>query len=306
MGLFSFFNRKTPNKAIFCGLDSSGKSTLISFLEQGRFVEHTPTMGKNKQELEIKGQRLTLVDMGGQSAFRKMWLGELAKDTKVVVFVVDRANPARFDEAKEELLKIVPIVKQKGLKFLLFANKSDLENAVSLETIYEKFNLESLDHFEIVEVSAKTGAGMVDAFLKFYSNLTGKGLKKNILTHAISIYNSGGVPLVTKSDNKADINEEALQGGFLSAITMFANSKVGSSSIKFESDDGNVFIVRKSDNFIGALMWRESLKVPVTESEEALAELLNHLENSDNIDANKAMDLDHLQFQVNQYCTNLF
>ncbi|MHA1476274.1 MAG: ADP-ribosylation factor-like protein, partial [Promethearchaeota archaeon] len=37
--------RKTKNKSIFCGLDSSGKSTIISFLQEGRFVEHVPTMG---------------------------------------------------------------------------------------------------------------------------------------------------------------------------------------------------------------------------------------------------------------------
>jgi len=306
MGLFSFFNRKTPNKAIFCGLDSSGKSTLISFLEQGRFVEHTPTMGKNRQEIEIKGQRLTLIDMGGQSHFRKMWLGELSKDTKCVVFVVDRANPERFNEAKEELKKIIPIIKSKGLKFLLFANKSDLPNAVSFEKIYETFNLEELDHFEIVEVSAKTGLGMVDAFMKFYSNLTGKKLKKNVMAHAISIYNTGGVPLITKSQSDAEIDEAAIQGGFLSAITQFANSKIGGSAVKIENGDGDIFIVRKSNNFIGALMWKDSLNVPVAESEEALVELLAHLEYSEANAKENSVDVEKLQFQLNQFCTNLF
>ncbi|MEX2684383.1 MAG: ADP-ribosylation factor-like protein, partial [Candidatus Sigynarchaeota archaeon] len=41
MSLFSIFKRKTDAKAVFIGLDSAGKSTIIDFLREGRFINHT-------------------------------------------------------------------------------------------------------------------------------------------------------------------------------------------------------------------------------------------------------------------------
>ena len=57
-------------KVVICGLDYAGKSTLVSYLETGTFIEHTPTMGKRETELNIQGVQLQLIDMGGQEAFR--------------------------------------------------------------------------------------------------------------------------------------------------------------------------------------------------------------------------------------------
>ena len=99
MGIFDAIKRKTDYKAVFLGLDSSGKSTIISFLQTGRFVEHVPTMGKKMSEIDVCGARLSLFDMGGQRDFRDLWLGEV-KTARCVVFVIDRSNPERFSEAE--------------------------------------------------------------------------------------------------------------------------------------------------------------------------------------------------------------
>jgi small GTP-binding protein len=306
MGIFNFLkkDRVLKNKAIFCGLDNSGKSTIIPFIKEGRFVQHTPTMGKNKEDLIIKGTRLALVDLGGQTHFRKMWLGELARDTKVVAFVVDRSAPERFEEAKAELTKMIPIIKSAGLKFFLFANKSDKPNAVPISEIYEIFALTELDSFEILEISAKTGYGIVNAFVKFYSALTGDEIKRNAVAKAISIYNTGGIPIITESQTMEEINEKALEGGFLSAVTHFAKNKMGGNAIKFETDTGDTFIVRKSDNFIGALLWNHTLPVPIDESEDALKELLNHLETC-MPGANDPNQTEQVKYFLQQYATNM-
>ena len=107
MGIFDALRRKTRQKAVFLGLDNSGKSTIISFLQSGKFVEHTPTMGKKMSEMDIGGTRISLYDMGGQKDFRELWMGE-AKTAKVIVFVVDRAAPERFVEARGELRQSSP------------------------------------------------------------------------------------------------------------------------------------------------------------------------------------------------------
>lgn len=300
MGIFSRIRRRTKNKAIFCGLDNSGKSTIISFLQTGRFVEHTPTMGKVKQQFEIDGTKLSIFDIGGQSHFRKLWLGELGKDTKVVVFVIDRADTDRFSEARKELNKLVPLIKKKNVKLLVFANKTDLPTAAPFDMIYENFCLEDLDSYEICETSAKTGYGMADAFIKFYNALTGERLRKNVLADAVSIYDKGGVPLATRARSTQEISEEVLQGGFLSAISSFANQKMGNTCVKFESEDTGTFIIKSSENYIGALLWTDHLDIPISESEDALGELLEHLEGSI-----RTVTKEKVNFYVNQYCSNL-
>ncbi len=298
MGIFSFL-RKTKNKSIFCGLDSSGKSTIISFLQEGHFVEHVPTMGKNMSEMEVQGIRMTFFDMGGQSAFRKMWLGEL-DDTKCVVFVIDKADSGRYAEAKAELDKMLPVIQKKNIKLRIFANKHDLAPNVSLSSLIEVFELDKISNFEIVEISAKTGYGMTDAFIRFYSILTGQKIKKNSVAKAISIYSTQGTPLTVQAKDEDSIKSTQFEGGFLSAITAFAETKIHSSCVKFESPQNGTFLILKSENFIGALLWNDALEIPMNVSEEALKELLDHLESTKVYKEPKDVPL-----IVEQYCTNI-
>ena len=74
-------------KVIICGLDSAGKSTMVSFLQNGTFMEHTPTMGKELSTMEVQGIRINLMDMGGQKDFRDLWIGE-ANNAELEVNVV--------------------------------------------------------------------------------------------------------------------------------------------------------------------------------------------------------------------------
>ncbi len=299
MGIFSFIKRKTKNKSIFCGLDSSGKSTIISFLQEGRFVEHVPTMGKNMTEMEVQGVHLTFFDMGGQSHFRKMWLGEL-DNTKCVVFVIDKSDSVRFAEAKAELDKILPVIQKKNIKLLIFANKHDIAADVSLTSLIDTFELDKITNFEIVEISAKTGYGMTDAFIRFYSILTGEKIKKNSVAKSISIYNNQGTPLTVQGKNDDSIKSTQFEGGFLSAITAFAETKNNSSCVKFQSDDNGTFLIIKTKNFIGALLWNDALEIPIDVSEEALQELLDHLESS-----KVYQQPESVPSMVEQYCTNI-
>ena len=41
-------------KIVITGLDSAGKTTMISFLQNGTFMEHTPTMGKELSQIEVQ------------------------------------------------------------------------------------------------------------------------------------------------------------------------------------------------------------------------------------------------------------
>ena len=148
---------------------------------------------------------------------------------------------------------------------------------------------------------------MADAFATFYSSLTGLKLKKNKLTKAISVYNYGGVPIMSHFDDLDDIERKAIEGGFLVAITQFCNMKMSPPSpdekmniISFESKSSGVFLVVKSEHFIGSLLWREDLDVSIEQSKTALVDLLEHLEANCDCDND-----DNVAFYIEQYVTNL-
>lgn len=304
MGLFDFLKRETNHKAVFIGLDNSGKSTIISFLQEGRFIEHTPTMGKEKVDIKVSGTRISMFDMGGQKDFRQLWLGEL-KHAKCVVFVVDKAAPKRFKEARKELEKVLPFINKHGAQLLILANKHDLKEARPLGEVIHALDLLSVEKFQILEISAKTGFGIADAFAKFYSLLTGEKLEKNKLTKAISVYNKGGVPIISQYDDLDEIERKAIEGGFLVAITQFCNMKMKPDDedmnfIVFESKKAGSFVLARSAHFIGSLLWREDLNVTLEQSKIALADLLNHLE--DNCDCSNE---DQVSFYIEHYVTNM-
>jgi len=192
------------------------------------------------------------------------------------------------------------VIKKENIKLLIFANKHDIAANVSLSSIIDAFELDKISNFEIVEISAKTGYGMSDAFIRFYSILTGQTIKKNSVAKSISIYNNQGAPLTVQSKNDDGIKSTQFEGGFLSAITAFADTKVHNSCVKFESDQNGTFLILKTENFIGALLWNDALEIPIDVSEEALQELLNHLEST-----KVYQTPDSIPLIVEQYCTNI-
>ena len=296
MGLFDRIRRRTNFKSVICGLDNSGKTTIVNFLKEGRFVPTTPTMGKEKQEIVVAGTKLELFDMGGQSSFRSLWLGEM-KDAKCVLWVIDAADLNRIQESRREFEKVLPMAVKHKVKILIAANKADIPG-MSIKDIIEIFELHKVDNFEIMQISAKTGKGMVDLFTKFYSILTGKVIKKNIVAKAISVYDTSGIPLVMNAKDQ-QVDQTILEGGFLSAITAFANMKMENSNIKFESKDNGTFVIMRSNNYIGALLWEKDLGTPLDYSEDALKDLLEHLENTSN------GEQEDVELKVAHYATNL-
>ena len=89
-----------------------------------------------------------------------------------------------------------------------------------------------------------------------------------------------------------------LEGGFLVAITAFAEEKIHNCCVKFESEQNGTFLILKSMNFIAALLWNDELDLSIDISENVLDELLDHLE------SNKAYrNPESIPTIVEQYCT---
>ena len=120
-------------------------------------------------------------------------------------------------------------------------------------------------------------------------------IKKNSVAKSISIYNNQGTLL---SRNVEGIKSHQLEGGFLVAITAFAEEKIQNCCVKFESEQNGTFLIFKSMNFIGALLWNDELDLPIENSQLVLDELLEHLE------LTKAYrEPESIPFRVERYCT---
>jgi len=297
MGIRNILKRifTKEKKIVICGLDSSGKTSLVSFLQTGTYIEHTPTMGKELTKLEVQGIRINLMDMGGQRDFRDLWLGELST-AECVIFMIDAYARERFSEAKDELWKLSSIFKTKPL--VILANKMDKDPVASIPVILKSLELYKIDSFEILPISCKTGYGIVPAFTKIYYKLTGKQLVNKVVPKALTIFDKGGIPLTSTS------NEDILQGGLFAAITTFVKESFQSelNQIKFED---NVIIFKRTKHLMGSIILNQKDAINSDDAEMGLEELLIHLENMCPELEEDILEREKIEYLVNEYSTNI-
>ena len=282
-------------KVVITGLDSSGKTTLVSFLQNGTFIEHTPTMGKELTTMEVQGIRINIMDMGGQKDFRELWLHEMS-DAECVIFMIDAYARERFNEAKDELWKLSSVFKKKSL--IVLANKYDLLPIAQISEIIEALDLSKISSFEILPISCRTGYGIVPAFMKIYYKLTGKQLTKKLNIRAVTVFNQGGIPL-TSSDN-----QQILQGGLFSAIHSFVRESFNSELDQLKMGE-NLIIFKRSKHLLGSIVINETDNVNLKEAEEGLNELLCHLEHMCPELEEEELDQSKIEYLVKQYASNL-
>jgi ADP-ribosylation factor protein 1 len=125
-------------KVLLLGLDAAGKSTLLQRLRHGDEAPATsmPTIGHDVERFEHAEAVYTLYDVGGQRQLRGQWeryfaledlWGSAAERVSGIIFVVDAADASRFDEARQELHKLLSEPRLRGVPLLvLLANKMDL------------------------------------------------------------------------------------------------------------------------------------------------------------------------------------
>jgi hypothetical protein len=108
---------------------------------------------------------------------------------------------------------------------------------------------------------------------------------------------------VSELDASETIEREAIEGGFLVAITQFTKLEPGDdiNIISFESQDSGTFLVARSQNFIASLLWTEDLDVSIEQSKIALKDMLEHLEAT----CETPDDTDKVAFYVSQYISNM-
>lgn len=170
--LLRLFRSKTRQTNItVCGLDAAGKSTIIKYLETGQFVDTSPTMGVNHEKIVLPNLEINVFDLGGQEDFRPMW-HEVNEKSDGIVFVVDKSDILRFEEAKRAFDNIISTQIQKDVTVLVLLHKSDLPDGMERSKFIDEFGLSDLQYnWACYTTSAKTGENIFESFRWFVDEL---------------------------------------------------------------------------------------------------------------------------------------
>lgn len=160
--------RELKARILMLGLDAAGKTTIFYRLKLNETVATIPTIGFNVETVEpIKNVSFTVWDVASHEKLRPLWR-HYFKGTDGLLFVVDSADPERFEEARAELVIILQDVDMMDVPFVIFANKQDLPGASRPSEVVEKFGLQDVRWHEwhVQGCCATTGDGLVEGLEK--------------------------------------------------------------------------------------------------------------------------------------------
>jgi GTP-binding protein SAR1 len=159
----SVFGSKT-GKILFLGLDAAGKTTLLGKLATDQVHVHRPTFHPNVEELTLGGIRLKTIDMGGHLEARRLWKDYFTK-VDGVVFIVDAANPDRFEEAKKELDMLLQTEELAKTPFVILGNKIDNPRAISEEQLIAALGLQGMQTGKAKKVAADSNTRPLEVYM---------------------------------------------------------------------------------------------------------------------------------------------
>ncbi|CAM4804468.1 unnamed protein product [Rotaria magnacalcarata] len=120
------------------------KTTIINVIKYGTNVETTITIGIGVEKITINDINLLVIDEGGRSRAR-VFHSFRYRGTSGMIVVIDSADRENIDNLRYELFNIFDEVECQNRSLLVFANKQDLPNAMSLGEIKDRLNLSKLN-----------------------------------------------------------------------------------------------------------------------------------------------------------------
>ncbi|XP_054475795.1 ADP-ribosylation factor 4-like [Anoplopoma fimbria] len=162
----SLFDRifgKKQMRILMVGLDAAGKTTILYKLKLGEIVTTIPTIGFNVETVEYKTISFTVWDVGGQDKIRPLWR-HYFQNTQGLIFVVDSNDRERVKESSEELKKMLSEDELKDAVLLVFANKQDLPNALSVSELTDELDLNHIKNkpWYVQSTCATQGTGLYE------------------------------------------------------------------------------------------------------------------------------------------------
>ena len=151
-GFFGFvrglFGRKPKEcRVLMVGLDAAGKTTILYKLKLGEIISTIPTIGFHVESMEYKNLSFTCWDTGGSDKILRLWRHYFT-NIQVLIYVVDSNDRDRIsDAARDGLGSLAWFMKEEQLRdahVLVWANKQDLPNAMSVAEVTSKLGMNKL------------------------------------------------------------------------------------------------------------------------------------------------------------------
>lgn len=158
--LWSLFGNE-EHKIVMVGLDNAGKTTILYQLLMNEVVHTSPTIGSNVEEVVWKNLHFIMWDLGGQESLRSAW-NTYYTNTEFVILVIDSTDRERLSITREELQKMLAHEELSRASVLIYANKQDVNGAMTAGEISRLLNLTSVKKhkWQIQGCCALTGEGL--------------------------------------------------------------------------------------------------------------------------------------------------
>ncbi|KAI8356604.1 ADP-ribosylation factor-like protein 1 [Choanephora cucurbitarum] len=161
--LFSKLWGEKEVRILILGLDGAGKTTILYRLQIGEVVSTIPTIGFNVETVTYKNIKFQVWDLGGQTSIRPYWRCYYS-NTDAIIYVVDSVDKDRMQTSREELHAMLEEDELKDAALLVFANKQDMEGALSSAEVADALGLSTLKNrqYAIYRTSALKGEGLTE------------------------------------------------------------------------------------------------------------------------------------------------
>eukprot|EP00218_Dolichomastix_sp_CCMP3274_P006647 CAMPEP_0170142550 /NCGR_PEP_ID=MMETSP0033_2-20121228/7701_1 /TAXON_ID=195969 /ORGANISM="Dolichomastix tenuilepis, Strain CCMP3274" /LENGTH=208 /DNA_ID=CAMNT_0010378887 /DNA_START=77 /DNA_END=703 /DNA_ORIENTATION=+ len=148
-------------RVVCVGLDGAGKTTMLYQLHLGEVVQTSPTIGSNVEEVTYGNVKFEVWDLGGGASMRGQW--EIYyRGTDAVILMVDSTDRGRLSAVVRELDGLLENSDLSGAVLLVFANKQDLGDALTVAELTEMLSLHAIKShtWKIQACSAKENEGL--------------------------------------------------------------------------------------------------------------------------------------------------
>jgi ADP-ribosylation factor protein 1 len=156
---------QSETRILMLGMDAAGKTTMLYKMKLGEVTTTIPTIGFNVESVEFSSRTklvsFTSWDLGGRCKLRALWR-HYYQYANALVFVVDSNDRDRTEEAHDELMRVLGEDECRDWPVLVYANKQDLSNAMTVSEVADKLKLHNLRNrrWHIQGSCATTGEGL--------------------------------------------------------------------------------------------------------------------------------------------------
>lgn len=121
-----------------------GKTTVLSCAMSDKSTSIEPTIGTDFGKIVINNTSIAIFEEGGRSGHRPLHR-RYYRDVEGIIFVVDSNDREGIDEVRDKLHHIFNYEHRQQKPLLILANKQDLPNAMNVDELRDKLNLNTLN-----------------------------------------------------------------------------------------------------------------------------------------------------------------